>query len=154
MVNVERKNGARTDYRDPLGEGIPIKLEWTTLHGGAPDKTKHYSEAKVIFRQAPVLTESRPELSFQSELSRNIQTVPLHVKGPILPDGFSIDEFSTSPFGSPITQFEAQGRTYVPRNKQKSSLLQMGFNHAAAKDKVEITGISVNARLISGRTDR
>ena len=154
FVNVERKNGKRTDYRDPQGEGIPVNLEWTTLHGGAPDKTKHYSEARVLFREAPAVESSRPNLVFQSELSRDPQEIPLHINAPKAQGSFSISPFSTTPFGSIVTQFEAQGRTYVPRNKQKSSLLQMGFNHNAAKDKVEISGISVTARLISGRTDR
>ena len=154
LVNVERKNGARSDYRDAENEGIPVNLEWTTLHGGAPDKTKHYSEARVLFREAPAVITNRPELTFQSEISRDPQKVQLHVNPPKAQGSFSISPFTTTPFGSVVTQFEATGRTYVPRNKQKSSLLQMGFNHNAAKDKVEISGISVTARLISGRTDR
>ena len=131
-----------------------MNLEWTTLHGGAPDKTKHYSEARVLFREAPAVESSRPNLVFQSELSRDPQQIPLHINAPKAQGSFSISPFSTTPFGSIVTQFEAQGRTYVPRNKQKSALLQMGFNHNAAKDKVEISGISVTARVISGRTDR
>ena len=49
---------------------------------------------------------------------------------------------------------EAISRTYVPRTKQKASLLHVGVEHESLKDKMELTGLAVAVRDISGRTDR
>ena len=154
FINLERKTNTASDYQDGAGEAIQTAAEWTTIHDNTPDKSKQFAETNVLFKEAPRNIERRPIMNFSTEQSTQAEFVPLHFTP--LPElvGFSRGNYGQQPFGSPNVKDEAVSRTYVPRNKQKASLMHLGLDHLSYKDKMELTGVSLKVRQISGRTDR
>ena len=152
-IRQERKTGSESDYQDEDGEAIKTRVEWTTIHANTPDKTKHFPEIRVMFNQAPVSELHRPYVTFKTNQSQDEERVPLHFVH-IDPVGFGVAPWGRSPYGSPRPKIEAVSRTYVPRNKQKASLMNLGMDHESLKDKMELTGLAVSVRDLSKRTDK
>ena len=152
-IRQERKSGTESDYQDEFDEPIKTRVEWTTIHANTPDKTKHFPEIRVMFKQAPVDDERRPYATFTTDQSLEEERVPLHFVH-VDPAGFGAEPWGQHPYGSPRPKREAVSRTYVPRHKQKAALLHLGIDHESLKDKMELTGLAVSVRDLSKRTDR
>ena len=153
ILRQERKTGTESDYQDEFDEPIKTRVEWTTIHANTPDKTKHFPEIRVMFKQAPVDEDRRPYATFTTDQSIEEERVPLHFVH-VDPPGFGAEPWGQHPYGSPRPKVEAVSRTYVPRHKQKAALLHIGVDHESLKDKMELTGLAVSVRDLSKRTDR
>ena len=125
---------------------IPVHVRWVPIHAGNPAKMKQFWDVVFLFRKNFSLNATA---EFQSEISLVVEEVPL--EGPA--NGlFGFFVFGSIPFGGEIGR--APKRTYVPQQKQRCTLLTIGFIHAVGFSDFQLAGLSTTFNEMSERVSR
>jgi hypothetical protein len=124
---------------------IPTTIEWNPVTAGTPQILKQFAEC-VLLVEKPV---SDATLSFKTLMSADYEDVMLQDE--------TIGLWGLFPWGEVPWGGEAirsRYRTYVPRNKQKDTLIVTKLTQNTAFTPFEIAGLGFSYRTISNRASR
>lgn len=110
------------------------------LFGNDPISPKHIREAQLFFDD---LAFTKGIVSFASDI------MPAFIPVPFDADGNGI--FGFSDFGSGFFGGASNGapiRTYIPRDVQRCRYIVIKFNHAVARDKWALNGITLTGEIL------
>lgn len=123
----ERKSRNLSDYQDTTGVGVPADVCWQVQTAMNPGSYKHWSEV-LYFVEKPMPTTVG--VYFTTEIDEN-------------PEG-----------GTITTNQTGIVRTYIPRNKSRSSRLFVGIQANGAQEKLSLQGLSIVYTDTSQRVSR
>jgi len=126
--------------------GINVAVKWVPIVADNPGVTKSFHTTQLIFKQDFTGTGY---VTYESDLSPSVETVALQ--------GSEIGAWGLFSWGSALWGGEPQKRPlrqWVPRSKQRSSQLTIGFTHSFAFTGWQLQGLSVHFEGGSEKTDR
>lgn len=146
-------NTVITEYAYPFIQGtitaynhINCNVKWASETFGDPSMSKQVAEATMLFQK---MSFTNATLSFDTDLNPGTQSIDF--------PGLGNGSFGNSIFGA--TTYGDSGnsaplRTYVPRDMQRCRFMNVGFNHASAREVFAIYGISLTFSPVSQRAWR
>lgn len=120
-----------------LFKGIACVVEWVPQHFGNPAAFKHIREGTLIFDN---FAFTRAKLSYNSDLSRNFETIEFLGEG--------IGLWGQFVWGDVIWGGEGSRRplrTLIPQQKQRCRFMGCKFEHYNAREIFSLYGISLEA---------
>ena len=127
-----------------LLKSIPCTIQWLPNTGSNPGMLKQFSEGVLIFRAIPFISAV---MQYYSDISSSFDGIPLSGNSPL---GWGYFAWGSGPWGGGT--FPATLRHYVPRNKQKCTLLTPQFFCQSGWSNFMLEGLSIQFRIISSRT--
>lgn len=127
-------------------KAIPCTLQWATSSGQNPGLLKQYSEGVLLFRASPFISAT---VSYLSDVSSSFDSVSLA--------GFSGRGWGFFGWGQALWGGVSRSqpiRHYIPRDKQRCTLLTPQFYCQNGWSNFQLEGLSLQYRNISGRTSR
>lgn len=127
-----------------LLKAIVCTVQWVPTTGQNPGMLKQYSEAALLFKSSPFISAS---MSYLSDISSSFQSVPL--------TGYSPQGWGLFPWGKSLWGGVVRPQTirhYIPRDKQRCSLLTPKFICQNGWSNFLLEGLSLQWRPISSRT--
>lgn len=121
-------------------------VEWVPYTGANPGMLKHFREATVLFKNQPSLEMN---LDFETDISAGDETVDISAT-PSLAWGFF--PWGTEPWGGVAAR--RSYRTYVPREKQICSQMNVSYRCSVAYSEWKLEGISIIYEMMSERLSR
>jgi len=121
-------------------------IEWVPYTGANPGYLKHFRESTLLFKQQPM---QQVTCEFRSDISGGPSDVVITVS-PSVAWGFF--PWGDEPWGGTLAR--RSYRTYVPREKQICSQLNVKFNCAVAFSEWKLEGISLIYEMMSERLTR
>lgn len=131
-----------------LYPNVGMDVEWQAWSASKPELLKQVSEFQL--KSDNIAGNSNPSgfvATFRSNFDDEREEVPIEVDAARWGGSWG-----TIPWGGGGDGYSY--RTWVPRNKQYCSLLNPGFKHINANEKVAITGCAMSFRYISERVGR
>ena len=125
---------------------IPCTALFQPQTGQNPELLKQFSEALVFLKKALF---NQATLSFFSDVSQNVESIPLVN---IANGKFGSFVFGSIVFGGALSSRPI--RSYVPRNKQRCSQLNIQFSMREAYANFYLEGFSLKYRNISERVSK
>ncbi|GAC1606232.1 MAG: hypothetical protein NVS3B3_05890 [Aquirhabdus sp.] len=129
-----------------LLKSIPCTLQWVASSGQNPGMLKQYSEGLLIFRASPFINA---QMNYLSDISSSFESVPITGFSPL---GWGLFSWGGILWGGVVRPQTI--RTFVPRNKQKCTLITPQFFCQSGWSNFQLEGISLQFRPISSRTSR
>lgn len=129
-----------------LLKSIPCTLQWVPTTGQNPGMLKQYSEGALVFRSAPFINA---DISYFSDISGSFEAIPV--------TGFSPFGWGLFPWGEAIWGGVVRSETirhYIPRDKQRCTLLTPQFFVQSGWSNFLLEGLSLQYRMVSSRTSR
>lgn len=133
--------GAATVYG-----AINCIIQFQPQTGKSPQTAKQFSELELFFKRARFNSAT---VSFYSDISQSIES--LSISG-VNNGAWGLFPWGSVPWGGDLRPLPI--RTYVPRNKQRCSQLNIKFTHKVAYGDFLLNGFSLKARPISERVSR
>lgn len=129
-----------------LLKSIPCTIQWVPTAGQNPGMLKQYSEAALIFRASPFISAV---IQYLSDISGSYDTVPITGFSPL---GWGLFPWGGVPWGGVVRSETI--RHYIPRDKQRCTLLTAQFFCQSGWSNFLLEGISLQFRPVSSRTMR
>lgn len=126
-LSRERKDRNLADYEEPDGSGVPVDIAYQVQTAKNPGVSKAWVEATFL------LEPQQPA------------SVGLY---------FSTEVDTTEEGGTVPTRNNLSVRTYIPRNKARSTRLTAGITHSTAGERLSLLGLSVIYNTASQRAGR
>jgi len=123
-----------------------VNVTWAPDMAGDPGVLKQYREATIRFKKSRIST---PVLGFSSDIQRGKDEIEL--------SGPGLGTWGTFPWGGVPWGGDSQQRgfrTYVPRGKQRCSLLNVSFRHKVAMEEWQIEGVTLTLEQLSTRINK
>lgn len=134
QVTVNTDPGFSAASVDVL-EAIDTEIKWVPITTGNPGITKQYHTALLLLKAS---FNGTGYLTFSSDLSIYDESVPLVGLGNGL---YGLEPYGDGPWGG-VTPRKPM-RQWVPRNKQRCSLLTVSFTHAYGLSPWQVEGLSL-----------
>lgn len=131
-------NGSHTLYGS-----IASKVSWVPFTGKNPGSLKHYRESTLLFKED---FAGNAYLVFTSDVSQGEEQETL--------SGTDTGAWGQFPWGQALWGGSSNRRpirVYVPRNKQRCTLLTVEFRHSNAFSSYLLNGVSLVANTVSER---
>ena len=129
-----------------LLKSIPCTIQWAPTSGGNPGMLKQYSEAALVFRASPFLSAL---ISCLSDISGSYDSVAI---AGYSAQGWGFFSWGSAPWGG-VSRPQTI-RTFIPRDKQRCTLLTTQFFCQSGWSNFQLEGLSLQYRLLSSRTTR
>jgi hypothetical protein len=127
-------------------KAIQTAITWVPQSGKNPGITKQYHTVQMIFKQD---FSGTGYVSFTTDLSGSAESVPL--------EGFGAGDWGLFLWGDSVwggTPLRRPVRQWIPRNKQRCTLLNVSFSHAVGFSWWQLEGVIVHGNPGSDRTSR
>lgn len=144
-ITVDKTLTWATGAADLL-KAIPCTIQWVPTSGQDPGMLKQYSEGLLVFRASPFITAF---ISYLSDISGSFESIPI--------EGFSPLGWGLFPWGEALWGGVVRSETirhYIPRDKQRCTLLTPQFFCQSGWSNFLLEGISLQFRTVSPRTMR
>jgi hypothetical protein len=125
---------------------IPCTIQWVPTSGQNPGMLKQYSEGLLIFRTSPFIAA---QVQYLSDISPSLSSVPIA--------GFSGRGWGSFAWGQSLWGGVVRSQTirhYIPRDKQRCTLLTPQFFCQSGWSNFELEGLALQYRPVSSRTSR
>lgn len=129
-----------------LLKAIPCTIQWIPSSGQNPGMVKQYSEGVLIFRSSPFITAT---VSYLSDISASFDSITITGFSPL---GWGLFPWGQALWGGVVRPQPL--RHYVPRDKQRCTLLTPQFFCQNGWSNFELEGLSLQYRIVSSRTSR
>lgn len=127
-----------------LLKAIPCTVQWVPTTGQNPGMLKQYNEGALIFRASPFTMAT---LSYLSDISGAFDSIT--IKG-FSPQGWGLFPWGESLWGGVVRPETI--RHYIPRDKQRCTLLTPQFFVQSGWSNFLLEGLSLQFRPLSSRT--
>jgi len=121
-------------------------LQWVPSTGQNPGMIKQYSEGLLIFKSSPFISAT---VSYLSDISTSSQGILIHGESPL---GWGLFPWGLAVWGA--VGITATARHYIPRDKQRCTLLTPQFSMRNGWSNFLLEGLSLQYREVSSRTMR
>ena len=111
-------------------------VEWVPFHAGNPGKAKQFSEANFLFKKTYAIAI---QARFSTDISQSVEQVEIEAPNFGLWGFFA---WGSIPWGGSLGRRAA--RTWVPLEKQRCSLLSVGFRQQIGFSDYELYGLSLH----------
>lgn len=154
IVSIDEFQGTavvNTVYDFQVGALIHYKsyncaVQWVPVDGGDSSALKQFREATLRFKKSRITT---PVLGFFSDLQKGKEEIELI--GPGL-GNWGMFPWGKVPWGGELSQ---RGfRTYIPRGKQRCSILNCTFSHKVAREDWQVEGLGLVFEVYSSRINK
>lgn len=127
-------------------KGIPVEMTWAPITLSRPGVLKQFHTASFLFKSDFL---GSADLTFLSDLSQSVETVPLTGRGLSL---YGLFPWGEEPWGGDTNKRPV--RQLIPRNKQRASQLTVGFTHNWAYSNWILEGIAIFGEFGSEKVGR
>lgn len=129
-----------------LFSAIGAVVKWLPIAAGNPGITKQFHTAQILLKQEFAETAY---ISFATDIVPSEELVPIEGSeyGP-----WGLFTWGNTPWGGDAIRKPA--RQWIPRNKQRGSLLTLGFSHSFGFSFWQVQGASIHFTPGTDRTDR
>jgi len=122
-----------------ISKSIPVAMEWIPQTFGAPGLGKQFSSISLLFK-TDILGSAT--VSFSTDLDQGVEEVTISGRGL---SQWGLFAWGDDPWGGEPVRRPL--RQWVPRSKQRGSLLEIGFNHSWGYSNWSLLGITVVGEL-------
>jgi hypothetical protein len=121
-------------------------VQWAPTTGQNPGMLKQYSEGLLIFRSSPFIFAN---MNYLSDISSSFQGIAITGQSPL---GWGLFPWGQAVWGA--VGITATTRHYIPRDKQRCTLLTPQFQMQNGWSNFLLEGLSLQFRELSSRTMR
>lgn len=126
-----------------LLQAVACTLQWLVNSGQNAGMIKHFSEGTLIFKSAQF---NNAQINYFSDISGSFDSIPFNGSSPL---GWGLFTWGSGLWGGGVNSSVV--RHYIPRDKQRSSLLTPQFFCRNAWGSFKLEGLSLQYNEVSSR---